>query len=456
MKKIARFTVLTIIALAGVVVLIALFTLAPVNRTIDRSAMQEEMKQRIQNLPAGDTTFGIFRMGYAKKSLVPPFAVATAGYGKRRGKLYTAIRDSVFVRAMVVDKGITKAAIVSADLLIFPPTVTLLLEKELPSIGFSIDNTYLGATHTHNSIGNWGEGAASFLYGDYNETVVRFIADQVKACLQEASAQLEPVTVRSGVIPVPQAVRNRLIKNGPVDSLLRVIEFQQPDSSKQVLMSYTAHATCLSSSDLRISRDYPGALTDSVEARGYSFAMFLAGAVGSHACNAPEKGDDCIGWMANEVTNALEHSKTDLQTLSGTTLNTGRLRLELNNPQPKITGNLRLCSWVFRSAFGEYPVFLNALQFGNVLMLGTPCDYSGQFNTQLDRLADSYNILPIVTSFNGGYIGYVTPDRYFEENHYETRLMNWYGYGTGAYVTDCLEGLITQIGENGQPLGRPF
>jgi hypothetical protein len=152
--------------------------------------------------------------------------------------------------------------------------------------------------------------------------------------------------------------------------------------------------------------------------------------------------------MATELASAVRTSGSLLLPVAQSSLNFYRARLSLNDPHPKVTGNLTLRSWVFRSAFGEYPVFLTALEVGNVIMLGTPCDYSGEFNARIDQHAATLNLHPMVTSFNGGYIGYVTPDKYFEENHYETRLMNWYGYGTGAYVTDCLEALITHAGQN--------
>jgi len=371
--------------------------------------------------------------------------VATAGYGKRKGKIIEGIRDSVFVRAMVLHNGSQRVAIVSADLLIIPPTVTALLERELPQVGFSLENTYLGATHSHNSIGNWGEGATALLYGAYDDKVIRLIVDQIKESIASANRSVKQATLKSGTIAVPDAVRNRLIKNGPVDSLLRVVEMHQSDGSKQVLLSYTAHATCLSSRDLRLSRDYPGALVDAIEAQGYSFAMFMAGAVGSHACRIPE-GEDCIGWMASELSSYLTNNSNALAPMSSSALAFYRVPLLLPDPQPKLTGSLRLRPWLFRYAFGEYPVHLNALRIGNVLMIGTPCDYSGEFNRHLDQYASQYGLTTMITSFNGGYIGYVTPDKYFDEDHYETRLMNWYGYGNGDYVTSCIESLIEHSG----------
>ena len=217
------------------------------------------------------------------------------------GKLYESVHDSIYVRTLVFDNGSNRVAVVSADLLIIPPTVTELLEKELPEIGFTLDNTYLGAIHTHNSIGNWGKGATTFLYGSYNDSIVHFIVDKIKSSILRASQNLKPATLKAGTIPLDGIVRNRLIDNGPVDSLLRVIEVHHSDSSKLLLMSFTAHATCLFARDIVLSRDYPGKLVDTLEKQGYDFVMFMAGAVGSHAGKVPEQGWSCVDLMSEEV-----------------------------------------------------------------------------------------------------------------------------------------------------------
>ncbi|MBX2962552.1 MAG: neutral/alkaline non-lysosomal ceramidase N-terminal domain-containing protein [Cyclobacteriaceae bacterium] len=446
MKRVLRFFLYFIGSFIGLLFIIVLVGVAPVNRSIDRSKAKQGMEETVASLPSAAKPISSFQVGYAKVNLTPSFPVATAGYGKRKGKLIEGIRDSIFVRAMVIHNGSERVAIVSADLLIIPPTVSAILEKELVQIGFSLENTYLGATHSHNSIGHWGEGATTFLYGSYEEEVVRFIVDKIKECVSAAARTTQPARINYGTVAIPQAVRNRLIKNGPVDSLLRVMEVVAHNNSKQVLLSYTAHATCLSASDLRLSRDYPGALVDSLEAKGYSFAMFLAGAVGSHSCKIPE-GEDCISWMASEVSSNLRLHANEFKPMRDSSLAFYRVSLLLPDPQPKLTGSLALRPWLFRYAFGEYPVYLNALALGEVLMIGTPCDYSGEFNNQLDQYASQYGLTTMITSFNGGYIGYVTPDKYFDENYHETRLMNWYGYGNGDYVTSSIKALIEHSGK---------
>jgi neutral ceramidase len=390
---------------------------------------------------------GKLSVGYAKINLTPPQRTATAGYGNRKGKAYTSVHDSIFVRTMVISNGQTKVAIVSADLLIIPPTVTSLLAQSLPE-GFSLDNTFLGAIHSHNSIGNWGKGVTGFLYGEYNDSIVHFIADKIRESIVKASQNVLPSSINTAHLPLRAPVKNRLVKNGPVDSLLHVVEIIRKDSSKLVLVNYTAHATCLYSRDLELSRDYPGKLVDSLEEDGYNFAMFMAGAVGSHGCNPPEAGWSCVDWMSDKIMEEFKNDRNKLVPLKDLSLVMYRVPLDLGKPQVKVTEDWCVRPWLFEAAFGSSANYLTVLRIGELVMLGTPCDYSGELTPALYASAKEKGLQLMITSFNGGYIGYITPVQYYDSPHYETRLMNWYGPGSGEYMVECLNGMIELVDDN--------
>ncbi|HMG89379.1 MAG TPA: neutral/alkaline non-lysosomal ceramidase N-terminal domain-containing protein [Chryseolinea sp.] len=444
-KKILRFIAIFFIVVIGLIGLFFVVAVVPIDRSIDRTELLTAMTNEMDTLPEVPTAGGSFMVGHAKENLTPPHPTATAGYGKRIGKLYESVHDSIYVRTLIFDNGINRVAIVSADLLIIPPTVTALLEKELPEIGFTLDNTYLGAIHTHNSIGNWGKGATTFLYGPYNDSIVHFIADKIKSSILRASQNLKPATLKGGTIPLDEIVQNRMIDNGPVDSLLRVIEIHHSDSSKLLLMSFTAHATCLFARDLVLSRDYPGKLVDTIEKQGYDFVMFMAGAVGSHAGKVPEQGWSCVDVMSEEVAKGFLSNRDRLFCVNDSTLVMHRVPLLLGETQVKVLKNWRLRPWTFDLAFGDYPEFLTVLRVGNIVMLGAPCDFSGEFNRSIDSLALRHGLHAMVTSFNGGYIGYVTPGKYYDVDHHETQLMNWYGPGNGEYIEECMERLMLTV-----------
>jgi neutral ceramidase len=445
LKKILRYLLIGILAIIGLLVLLIVFSIAPVDRTPVQelpayARMKEELK-RMDTVTVIPGTKG-FAVGFSKVNLTPAYPTALAVYGSRRGKVYTAVHDSIYVRTLVVDNGTRKAAIVSADLQIIPPEVTMLLETKLATIGFNLNNTYLGATHTHSSIGNWGKGVAGFLSGSYKDSIVNFIADQIVLSVKEASLNTKPSQIKAGVIPIPDAVENRMIEGGPEDPLLRVIEIHRSDSSKLLFMSYTAHATCLFSKDLELSRDYPGKLVDAMESKGYTFAMFMAGAVASHKCSAPVAGESCIDWMTEKIATTVLTERKQLKTAPDSTLWMVRVPLALSDPQIKITPDWKIRAWLFQLTFGEYPVCLTALRLGDIILLGTPCDFSGEFDPTLDAYSSNHGLQTMVTSFNGGYIGYVTPVGRYDVHHYETQLMNWYAPGTGEYMEECMEKLV--------------
>jgi neutral ceramidase len=447
-KRIFRILVLSVLILVGLVLVFVAVSVAPTDRTkIEETRAFEVMKSQWEFLdsvgipPATHS----FLIGYGKVNLTPDHPIATAAYGKRKGRPYPSVHDSIFVRAMVIDNGSTKVAIVTADLLIIPPTVTEMLPSKLERIGFSLANTYLGATHTHNSIGKWGDGATQILYGTYDEKIVEFIADRIVKAIEQALGNSQPSRILTGTVAVPRAVDNRLTDEGQIDSLLRVVEVQRADSSKLLLMSYTAHATCLFAKDLELSRDYPGKLVDTIEENGYEFAMFMAGSVGSHGCRAPVMGWDCIDWMANEVATTFLTKRNSLHLAGDSSLQMIRIPLALSDPQIKVLPEWKVRSWLFRSALGEYPVFLTGLRLGDVVFLGIPGDFSGEFNAALDSVAVNNRVEIIPTSFNGGYIGYLTPRGRYERNHYETQLMNWYAPGTGEMVQQTLMEMIEAL-----------
>jgi neutral ceramidase len=444
-----RYFILTVTGIFIFLFILLLISLAPVNRTpAHLLPFYKTMMSRLDSLeidiPEAETAFSV---GFAKTNITPREPIATAGYGKRRGKPYHTVHDSIYVRALVIDNGKVRVAIVSADLLIMPPAVTEVLQEKLEAIGFTLNNTYLGATHTHNSIGHWGEGATRFIYGAHDDSVVHFIANVITRTIDQATQNLLPSALRSGKIAIPQAVENRLINGGSEDPFLRVLQIHRADSSKLVLASYAAHATCLSQSTLELSGDYPGMLVKELESQDYAFAMFLAGAVGSHKGSAPADDWNCMQWMTKQISEEFLAQRHTLRAVEDTSLVMRSVPLALSDPQIKISSDWKIRSWLFHSAFGEYQPFLTVLRIGDLVMLGTPCDFSGEFNPALDSAAGKLGFGLMVTSFNGGYIGYVTPGKYYNEDHYETQLMNWYAPGTGEYIQECLEKLMIAVSD---------
>ncbi len=443
MKKVSSVLLKILLAFISAVVIFLLFAIAPVNRTLPHEQafyplMKEEI-DRVLGSEANQTNdTAALQIGFARVSITPSYPTSTAGYVKRKGAKFSSIRDSVWVRSVMLKRGAQEVAIVSLDMLIVPPVLYRELERKAEAAGFPISRIYLGATHTHNSIGNWDDHLVGQIYaGDFDHGLITFLADQIVTAVQQSKKDLQSGTLRYGVIPVKEAVNNRVIKGGPVDSLFHALEFNRTDGTKGIFTSFSAHATCMGASDHRLSRDYPGALVDNLEKKGYDFAIFMAGAVGSHA---PGAGMDDADERIRKMGEVLNDAVDDVQwsEVEADLLRFHRLPLLLGQQQIKVLPNWRVREWLSLPLMGAYTPTLTYLQFGNLVMLGTPCDYSGMLTNTLYQSAGQRGLHVFVTSFNGGYIGYVTPDEYYDLVHYETQTMNWYGPGNGGYIQECL------------------
>ncbi|MCE7067870.1 neutral/alkaline non-lysosomal ceramidase N-terminal domain-containing protein [Dyadobacter sp. CY326] len=438
----------------GAILLLLVLVIATMITTMDKTPYKQmpyymqwkKLASTIQKDTSGAADQ--LQAGWSKVNITPPSPTPTAGYGKRKGKLYTSVHDSVYVRAMVIDNGVTKAAIVACDLLIVPPTVIKLLQSRLTDKEIPFNKVYFGATHSHNSVGGWGTGISSlFFSGKYDPATVERISDAIFQAIVQAKAKLEPVemTYMESIDSVD--IRNRLVgEEGGIDPEIRSAAFVTKTGQKAILASYAAHSTILNSSNIVLSRDYPGMLVDSLEKGRYDFAMYMAGAVGS--MGPIEKGSDDFDEVKNQaygVQKALLSDSAVKEVSKGAILQAITLPLPLRDPTPRLTMNINLRPWVFKKAFGEYPVFIKALRIGNILMVGMPCDFSGELVAGLDAYAKTKGLNLLVTSFNGGYIGYITHDKHFDRDLYETKTMSWYGPYNGAYLQEVIKDIIDKL-----------
>jgi neutral ceramidase len=456
-----RFLKILLKVLGGLVLLIVVL-LACMLTTVDDTPYQEmayykEWKKSVHRLsstnhqsrgePSPITNHDSLNVGWAKVNFTPKSPTPMAGYGVRRGALYTSVQDSIYVRAVVIKNGNTKAALVAADLLIIPPAVTEQLKAKLKATGIPFEQVYLGATHSHNSMGGWSDGIVGKLFGgEFNEANVTWIADAIVKAVQLAQKNVQPASIGYHELADTARVKNRAFKEGTIDPYLRTVRFIRQDGQKAILCSYAAHSTIMSSDNMALSRDYPGVLVDSLENGEANFAMFMSGAVGSMGPKIEGDSDEIkVTAEADSLESDVQKQLMLIQPFQNPAFQMVTLPLPLRHPVPRVSTGLSMRPWVFRWAFGDYPNYVKAMRLGNVLMIGFPCDFSGELVAEMSAYAEKKGLKLMVTSFNGGYIGYVTPDKYYGKDSYETMTMNWFGPYNGAYFQEIARDLIDKM-----------
>ncbi|QMU29745.1 neutral/alkaline non-lysosomal ceramidase N-terminal domain-containing protein [Adhaeribacter radiodurans] len=410
----------------------------------------QQSKKQIVELPLiTSNTNDTVQVGWAKINITPPYPVAMAGYGKRKGKKYEQVHDSVWVRAFVFKKGNQKAAWVTADLLIMPMSVTEQLLKTLVNKGYTLNNTYLTATHTHYSYGGWGKKLAGrIMAGKYNKNLVNNTAEAIEKAITQAEKTAAPTAIGYQEIPATAFVYNRLVgQKGDLDTLIRVMHFRKTSGEKALICTFAAHPTSVASNDLRLSAEYPGALVQLLEKQmQLDIAAFGAGAVGSHGPQASGDEYTKVSNLAMGLADKIQVDQENVSLAFQTNLRSAYFPVSLNKPQWRL-GEKRFRPWLFYTVFGKYPAGLSLLQVGPISFIGTPCDFSGELLPEITTTASARNQKLIVTSFNGSYIGYVTPEKYFSLKKYETRDMNFFGPYTGTYLVELIKLIIQRTNE---------
>ena len=384
----------------------------------------------------------IMEVGWSKVNLQPPFTTPIAIDAKRGGKHFEGVHDSIYVRAFVFKLGGKRIAYISADLLIIPPTVTKIFDSLLIKEGYNPDNIYFTATHTHTSIGAWHNSYVGELFaGKYDSRVPQHIAQCISKAILTAEKNCSPAKIGYGEFATSKLVFNRLVRDkGKVDSILRIVKIEKQTGEKAAIITFAAHATVFHQNLMSLSGDWPGLMMTALEKSGkMNFASFSAGAVGSHGPYEVTKNQEAEAkYMSDNVGEIIMDNFDSIPVFALATFKMTHLPLYLGQPNMRIAKFAAIRPWLFKKLFGDEQVYLNTLQLGYIIFEGTPCDFSGELIGPIDSVAASNGMKLIITSFNGGYIGYVTDSKWYNMNAYETRTMGWFGPGNGDYMSEVM------------------
>lgn len=412
---------------------IALATLTTVDRSpIESQNFYRETFENLEKTPWEGSEGNFWLAGWGKANVTPDKPVDLVGYAPRGP--YEFVQDSSFVKAITLSNGKTRVSWLNFELLIVHPALAQAVEDGVKKAGIETDQLLFTATHTHSGMGGYMPGPlGEMAFGGYEQKVVDLLVEISVIALQAAIASQDTVSLSFRKAEAADLVANRFIKGGPFDPFVRQLVFTKKDGTKATLFTYSAHATCMSSKFMGLSGDYPKYLTQNMEKREYEFALFAAGTVGSHRPISPGNTPEKVQQYAAALDSAIWMKMTQLDTLKNPRISISRLDIQLREPHLRISDNLRIRPWLFNYLLGETNPHLDITQIGNLLIISSSGELSGVFYEEWEKLARENKLHLIVTVFNGGYIGYITPDEFYDEHYHEVREMNWYGPGNGSY-----------------------
>lgn len=226
---------------------------------------------KVASISAADSGRGHFRAGAARIDITPSLSdpVPMSGFGGRSDP-FTKVHDHIYYRAIVLDDGNQKVAILVGDVLAVSDAFSEKMGKEIElQFGIPQQNVLLCTTHTH--------AAPTATYHQSDEMTARILA-----LVKEAVDNLEPAQVGAAKgdcnVNINRCARTAtgntlggwwLGQNpdGPADKTMHVVKFQSLDGCPiAILVNYAAHGTTMGQDNMQISGDHPGACSRFVEA----------------------------------------------------------------------------------------------------------------------------------------------------------------------------------------------
>ncbi len=241
---------------------------------------------------------GVLYVGAAMRILTPdPLLPISGGVGTpapAKGK-----RGELTARALVLQHGETRVAIVGLDFLGFPRVLGDRVRKKIPQI--PARNILIGATHTHSAPDCYafpdGKGGHS---GDLK--YLDFVCQQAAEAIKEAIDHLQPAVIKIATDEANGKIAYNYYAPELYDRRMSVIQaLDRGGKTIVTLVNYATHPEVLGTDAGLVSPDAIGPMYDRIESKTGGLALFMNSAQGgmvtadNRNLDQP-KGDGSARW----------------------------------------------------------------------------------------------------------------------------------------------------------------
>lgn len=239
----------------------------------------------------------MFQAGVGTSVVTPPVGTSLAGYFHER--FSTGVHDDLLAKALVMDDGATRVAIVVCDLLhVEGEQVAKAREMASAKTGIPPQNIWISATHTHTG----PETSPRKHMVTINEAYLAALPQMIADAIIRANKDLRPAVLRLGEEYEDRIAFNRRFRmkdgsvkfnpgklnpdiigpDGPIDPQINVLRVDDEGGEPIcILANYALHVDVMGGYE--ISADYPGEMSRIVSAQYESrpLVIFLQGTCGN-------------------------------------------------------------------------------------------------------------------------------------------------------------------------------
>ncbi len=394
---------------------------------------------------------GDFRVGFAQKEITPQVATPMWGYGARRDMLSQGTLDPLMAKAIVIEAGTDRVALVGLDLGRAPSVAMMEEIRAEIREKAKVEHVLIVGSHTHHGPVLELTDREGFGKGKFDDTVkyLKSLPGMIASTITEAATRLAPAKMGVSSEEVPYN-RNRHSKRQPAarDPLLFVMRFDDLEGKPiAILVNFAAHPVMTSGSILKFSADYPGFMMNHVEKEMGAPCVFIQGASGDMSVNGinvngPREFGEQLGQKCVELAKSTETKVAARPRIQGRTDRFDfTTRINLNDPITMTAYSVAFFPELIRNFAEDYkdgmhPELNTVLINREVALVGGSGEF---FCNHAVRLRDrSYVKHTLFFGYCNGYMNYFPTIEAISEG----------GYGADAPVSPA------QVGAGEQMMNR--
>ncbi|MBI4569256.1 MAG: neutral/alkaline non-lysosomal ceramidase N-terminal domain-containing protein [Planctomycetes bacterium] len=222
--------------------------------------------------------------GFARVDITPPAGVPLGGYSSRFGSVSKGANGNLYARAMVLDNGKRRVAVVTSDLIgIFRSVREGAIERLPRELGLRGEDVLISATHNHSAQGGFARNKVAWVgVGTFRKEVHDKLCDDFAKAITLAVADLKPASIGVESFQAPGLSANRAFDDGNNDPEIGLVKITGEDGGlRGLLVNFAAHPTILDPAKNLAAPEWPGYLTQWLDAKHPgAVTMFTQGAHG--------------------------------------------------------------------------------------------------------------------------------------------------------------------------------
>jgi hypothetical protein len=378
--------------------------------------------------------------------------VPLGGYGERMNAPAEGVHDSTLAKALILEQGDRKLALVTTDLLGVPRSLREEVLQRLEGSGYSSDNLMMTASHTHASVEMNAMNRYNIFQnpavGIFDEKLLVFTADRIAELVRQAdSSPRVAVKVGTGTIDIDGMNRNRR-GDEAVDPQMIVTRIDKADGAPlAILVNYAAHPTFMGPEIMHISAGWPGYLQRELEdwTGGEVTAFYINGAQGDIApagVDGPSPFAKAEAYGRKLAVKALEaYKKIEPSAEVPFAFTIHEIELPKRTPPPALLEsagpeyglteeNIRIVV----DAMVPEQSYLGVLRLGGLLAVAIPGELASGLGLEVKQaLKDAGAEYPAIFGLGNEWISYMLSPEQYHAGGYEAGV-SFYGENLGPYM----------------------